>query len=233
MKVDVLMPTYNRAILVNGITLLERAIISFLEQDYDDARLLIYDDGSTDNTPYILGKYQKHPRINMIIGIANRKPPHNMNYMWDFAKAPLICQLHDDDQMTPNSISVRVKKFIDKPDLQAVYGGWTTQDINENNFTYYNPGKPDAERIIKEEYINFTTLMHKRDIPFRFDAELRYYFDWLFKIRLLNECKVDYVSDSVMLHTVHKGQETQQCRILGMNAPDEKLMREKLLRLSL
>lgn len=229
MKVDVLMPTYNRAIKFQDTTLVERAIMSFLDQDYHDSRLIIYNDASTDNTEQILKKFEKHPRIAIINSLVNRKPPNNMNFVWGWSDAELVCQLHDDDQMTRNSISVRVQKFLENPELHAVYGGATTQDITGNNFTYYPGEKPDAERILKEEYINFTTLMYRNNLPFRFDGQLRYYFDWLFKIRLLKECKVAHVTEPVMIHTVHKGQETQQCRILGMNEPDEKLMRTKLL----
>lgn len=229
MQVTVLMATYNRAsIIVKGISLLERAIISFLSQDYQKSNLVIYNDASTDNTIEILKKFEGHPRIEIFNGTENKLPPNNWNWIWDKAKGDLICQLHDDDELTADSLTLRVNKFINNPELQVVYGGVFTQDLDATYKHTHLGQAPDIERILREEYINFVTLMYRPNIPFRFDGELRYYFDWLFKIRCLKECKVDYVPDPVMLYTVHTGQETMKCRRENMNEPDEKLMRQKL-----
>lgn len=47
-KVDVLIPTYNRA------DYLKEAIESILENDFDSFRIIVYDDGSTDHTNEVI-----------------------------------------------------------------------------------------------------------------------------------------------------------------------------------
>lgn len=240
MKVSVLMPTYNRAQLVPGshaTTLLDRAIISVLEQGYPDMELLILNDGSTDATSLVLKQYAKFsqgpgkPVIKIWDEKINRMPPNNMNFLWEQATGDLICQMHDDDIMPEGSIEMRANEFKKNKSLQALYGGWTTQGIDESGRVNYYATEPNPARILTNEYINFTTLMYRRDLPFHFDGELRYYFDWLFKIRCLNECVSGAVPEPVMIHTVHEGQETAKCRRENLNAEQEKMMREKLSKL--
>lgn len=228
MKVTVLMATYNRTALVNGITLLERSIISFLNQDYKNADLIILNDGSTDDTIKILQKYEGHPKIKIHNFTGNKRPPNNWNWLWEQSNADLICQLHDDDELTENGITLRVNEFTKDPSLDVVYGGVFTQNIQATDLQIIKAQKPDKERIKVDEYINFVSLMYRPTIPFRFDPELRYYFDWLFKIRCLQECKVGYIEEPVMFYTVHHGQETNKCRRENMNIPEEKFMRHKL-----
>lgn len=228
MRVSVLMATYNRGFEVNGVPLVERAILSFLNQDYANAELVILNDGSTDNTSAILKKFKYNNRIRIYEFDANKRPPNNWNWLWSMAQGDLICQLHDDDELTPDSLTLRVQEFLRDPSLQVVYGGVQTQNLCATDFHIYPGEVPDINRIWREEYINFTTLMYRADLPFHFDPDLRYYFDWLFKIRCLTECNTGYVQKSVMRYTVHHGQETNKCRRENMNGPDEKLMREKL-----
>lgn len=229
MKVAVLLATYNRAQKVNGVPMIERSINSFLDQDYKNSDLIILNDCSTDETPQILSKYEGNERITIYHSDKNKVPPNNWNWLWGkVTDADLICQLHDDDNMTKNSISIRVSEFQHRPDYQVVYGGVNTQNINGEYRRTVNGEPPSLDRILKEEYINFVSLMYRPTLEFRFDPELRYYFDWLFKIRCLKECAVGYVVDPVMNYTEHIGQETNKCRREKMNEPDEQLMREKL-----
>lgn len=228
MRVTVLMATFNRSQIVNGISLLERSIISFLNQDYENSTLLILDDCSTDNTKDILKRYEGHPRIEIIYGTENRMPPNNWNYLWSLSTSDLICQLHDDDELMREGISMRVQRFIDDPELDVVYGGVVTQNLSVTQAQVIYAQEPSLERIVRDEYINFTTLMYRRTLPFRFDADLRYYFDWLFKIRCLKECKVGFVPNAVMRYTTHQGQESNRCRRENMNEIEERQMRLKL-----
>lgn len=230
MKVSVLLPTFNRGSAMGmSKSPLEKSIQSFLDQDYKNAELIILNDGSTDDSIHIIRYYATlSKRIKVFDYLTSFGPPKNMNFLWDQADGDLICQLHDDDELTHDSISLRVKEFEKNPELQVVYGGVFTNNLNGTD-EMLRPGEPaDDLRITKEEYINFTTLMYRRDLPFRFDSDLRYYFDWLFKIRCLNECLTGYIKEPVMYYTVHHGQESNKCRREGMNEPEEKIMRNKL-----
>lgn len=222
MKVSVLLPTYNRADLV------ERAIKSFIEQDYKDSELLILNDNSTDNTRQVLSFYNNNERIKIFNVDINFGPPKNQNFLWEQASGDLVCQLHDDDQLTTDSLSKRVELFKKDPNLQMVYGGAILQNINGDQIGTLLGYDPDKNRIMKHEYINFVTMMYRRDIPFKFEPGLRFYFDWLFKIRCLNELKCGYTPESVVKHTMHPGQETELCKREGLSKDQEQQMWTKL-----
>lgn len=216
MKVSVIMPTYNRAEMLRG------AIQSFLEQDYDNAELIILDNGSTDNTSQVLNEFLPHPKIWVVLRLDNLTPPHNFNKLLEFVDGDLICHLHDDDRLTKDSLSLRVKHFEKNPELDVVFAGWITDG------KVYPGAKPDADRIEKEEYINFLTMMFRSNVDMFMDTDLRYYHDWLLKIKCFREYTVGSIPEPVIDYTVHPGQASIECRKLGMNGPEERLMREKL-----
>jgi glycosyltransferase involved in cell wall biosynthesis len=223
MKVSVIMPTYNRA------EMLKEAIQSFFDQDYQDAELIILDNGSTDHTRDVIinmsfreGYYNGVDRISLYKNNSNITPPHNFNQLLKYATGDLICHLHDDDRLTKDSLSLRVEAFKKDPQLQVLYAGWITGDK-----TYYAP-RPDKERIMKDEYINFLTMMWRKDVNGWMDPDLRYYHDWLFKIQCFQKYKVGHIPDPVIYYTIHLGQASIECRKLGMNGPEEQLMRKKL-----
>ena len=228
MKVSVICPTYNRK------NLLHRAIESFLDQDYSDAELVILDNGTTDGTTEHLkhlvdisiAEFGKCP-IKVITRAINT-PFGSLNELWKNCTGDLICQLHDDDFLTPNSLTFRVNLFKNNPNLHVVWGGANLVDINGNK-TNFCPGEvPDAGRILKQDYINFTTLMWRRDLPFMFDDDFEFNMDWLFKIRCLKELRCDNVYAPVMNYTVHAGQETHRSRTSGAHDKEMAMIQTKL-----
>lgn len=219
-KVSVIMPTYNR------LELLKRAIDSFFEQIYDNSELLILDNGSTDGTAEYLKKFSNDKRVKIYTNEKNEK--HTLNFLWNKAKGDLICQLHDDDELCEYGLYYRVKCFEKNPNLGVVYGGVVEQDINGDIIRCIHPQVPDKNRILTDEYINFTTLMWRKGIKtrFMFDEELFYYADWFFKIRCLQECRTDITNAPIMRYTIHPGQES--VRLRGTGKEEEKIMRKKI-----
>ncbi len=220
MKVSVITPTYNR------LELLKRAVESFLNQDYINAEMIILDNGTSDGTTEYLCNLS-NPKIRFVHRTKNT-PIGSLNELWSHCKGDLICQLHDDDMLTANSISLRVEKFKQNPMLDMVYGGANLVNI-EGEKTNFCPGElPSLERLLKTDYINFTTLMWKREIPFKIDDDFEFNLDWLFKIRCLKELRCDYVYSAVMDYTVHPGQETHRSRLSGAHDREIKMLRQKI-----
>lgn len=217
MTVSVLMPTYNR------LDMLKEAIQSFLDQDYKEATLFVLNNGSTDGTGEYLDGLN-HPKIKVIGSNVNLTPPENFNVLLHhYAFGDLVCHLHDDDKLLKNGISLRVEAFKRNPNLQVLYAGWVT------NSRVYEGQPVDKERILREEYVNYLTLMWKREeVDGTLDPDLRYYHDWLFKIKCFKEYEVGFIPEPVVDYTIHLGQASIECRKLGMNGPEEQLMRKKL-----
>lgn len=221
MKVSVVMPTYNRA------KMLPAAIQSYLDQDYEgDCELFIFNNGSTDETQEIIDRYREKARpgrsINYLQAKYNTLPPENFNFLIDHVYGDLICHLHDDDRLTKDSLTLRVNKFKQDPSLDVIWAGWYVGD------RFYPGLPPDYERILRDEYINFTSLMWRKHVDAIMDKRLRYYHDWLFKIRCFQRYKVGHIEEPVMHYGVHLGQASVKCRQEGMNGPEEALMREIL-----
>lgn len=216
------MPTYNR------LELMKKAVKSFLNQDYENSELIILENGCSDGTREYL-KTIENDRIHVIYKDVN-SPLGSLNILWNHANGDLICQLHDDDELTSNSLSLRAKAFENDKFLDVCYGGWHNVAIGGRHLGTYKGQASNPARILQNEYINFTTLMWKNDLKhkFMFDEDLVYYVDWHFKIRCAMECTMTCVEGPVMFYGIHGGQETARCRSTGQNVPEEALMRKKI-----
>lgn len=213
MKVSVITPTCNRP------SLLERAIISFMSQEYQDKELLILVNGEyTDETIAVCEKYASlHSGIKW--EVSSKKRGEVFNRLWEMCEGELICQLHDDDLFfDKHSISIRVQEFFKNEFVEVVYGGVVEQDIHCNPLATHFGQRPSPHRSLWNEYINFTTMMWKRSIrnKFMFEGHLTYSLDNLFKIRCMMECCVAAISTPVMRYTIHEEQETRIGRMNGL-----------------
>lgn len=224
MKVSVIMPTYNR------LGLLKRAVQSFLDQDYFYSELIILDNGCTDGTTeYLLKLIHEGHRIRIIRREVN-SPLGGLNILWNAADGDLVCQLHDDDQLTWYGISQRVKAFERDKFLEVCYAGWTNRNLEGRDLGFYKGQASNPARILKNEYINFTTMMWKNSLKkkFMFDEELVFQVDNMFKIRCGMECTMTCIEESVMDYTIHNNQETYRARKENKLDAENKLMRQKL-----
>lgn len=100
-QVSVIIPTFNRA------TLLARSVESVLKQTYQDFELIIVSDGSTDNTDNIVLGYN-----DIRIKYLKHKKPKGAsaarNTGIKICKGQYIAFLDDDDEWTPNKLSLQI-----------------------------------------------------------------------------------------------------------------------------
>ncbi|HEX15580.1 MAG TPA: glycosyltransferase family 2 protein [Deltaproteobacteria bacterium] len=112
--VTVIIPTFNRREIV------KEAVKSVLDQDYPKIEVIVVDDGSIDGTGEEL-KEAFGPKIKYIYqnhGGASRA--RNKGVIE--AKGDLVCFLDSDDLMTPNSVSSRVRCFLEDERCEVAYG---------------------------------------------------------------------------------------------------------------
>ncbi|WP_163328950.1 glycosyltransferase [Desulfurobacterium thermolithotrophum] len=111
---SICIPTYNRA------NYLKEAIESILRQTYSNFEVIIYDDGSTDDTERIVKNFNDK-RIKYIKGKVNQGRPFARNKCIDLAKGNWIVWLDDDDKMEPELLSfyaVNINRF---PEVSVFY----------------------------------------------------------------------------------------------------------------
>jgi hypothetical protein len=129
-KVSVIIATYQRAHLVN------RAIASVFAQTYDDYEIIVVNDGSTDDTRYVLSDYG-----DRIIAIHqnNRGLAAARNAGIQVAQGEYIAFLDDDDLWAPQKLEHQIPLFVADQNIGLVYADMTV--FNETEIlpgTYLN-----------------------------------------------------------------------------------------------
>jgi glycosyltransferase involved in cell wall biosynthesis len=115
--VDVIMPTYNAA------KYLSIAIESVMAQTFEDWRILIVDDGSTDNTAEIVSGFAKRLGLKLeFIQQANGGPSRARNNAIGRSSADFLAFLDADDIWVPIRLSESLKCFEGRPQVGLTYG---------------------------------------------------------------------------------------------------------------
>jgi CMP-N-acetylneuraminic acid synthetase len=113
-KVTVYITSYNYANYV------EQAIESVLTQNFEDYELLIFDDGSTDNTPEVLKRYEDHPKIKIFYQ-ENSGLPKTCNNALRVSQGKYIMRLDADDYLDENALLVMSNVLDKNPNYGLVY----------------------------------------------------------------------------------------------------------------
>ena len=106
-RVSVIIPTYNRS------WCLSEAIDSVLSQTFQDMELIVVDDGSTDETPALLSRYDDRLRC---LRQTNRGVSVARNHGIQAANGALIAFLDSDDLWQPDKLARQVDFFDRQPD---------------------------------------------------------------------------------------------------------------------
>ena len=103
--VTVILTTFNQG------RWLKEAIESVLSQTFDDWELMIVDNGSTDESPRIIGSYAQHPKVTAIRYEQNT--PHTIinNEAIRQARGRYVSLLCGDDYYLPRKLELQVAEF--------------------------------------------------------------------------------------------------------------------------
>jgi teichuronic acid biosynthesis glycosyltransferase TuaG len=101
--IDVLIPCYN------NVYSIEDAIRSVLDQNYEQLRILIYDDGSTDGTTELLKSFEKHNgNIIVVYSNCNRGVGVARNELLKLVTSEYVAFLDADDRWYPNKLAKQI-----------------------------------------------------------------------------------------------------------------------------
>lgn len=121
--VSVIIPTYSRN------EMLERAILSILNQTYKNIEIIVVDDNNPKSehrkyTENIMKKYKENYKVKYIKNTRNLGAALSRNEGILNSEGEIICFLDDDDEYMENCIEEKVNFFIknDNPRLALVYG---------------------------------------------------------------------------------------------------------------
>ncbi len=111
--VSVLMPVYN---MQNSVL---DSLQSVLQQSHQNFELLLFDDGSTDNTVEKINSIQD-PRLTLFKGITNQGRPFARNFLLQKAKGKYIAWLDADDLAYPSRLYKQIEFCENNPKCVAV-----------------------------------------------------------------------------------------------------------------
>ncbi len=127
MKISVIIPVYNRAAAIR------RAIDSVLAQSYSAHEIIVVDDASTDDTPYVLQQYAE--KIRLIALPENCGVSSARNAGIQAASGDWLAFLDSDDEWLPHKLKMAVEFHQQHPD----YLIFQTEEIWIRNGRRVNP----------------------------------------------------------------------------------------------
>lgn len=159
-RVSVIMGVYNC-----GKTL-ESAVESILRQTYTNWELILCDDGSSDNTYELAGKYaEQYPeKIILLCNERNRKLSGTLNRCLEKAGGELIARMDGDDISRPERLEKQVQYLLDHPDVDLV--GTQMQWFDETGHTgiLKAPLHPVPEMLRGGTPIHHATILTYRSV---------------------------------------------------------------------
>ena len=133
--VDIILPNFNKA------TYLKEAVDSIFQQTYENWKLYIIDDCSTDKSKIILEKFKNSEKVKIIYLYKNMGPSFCRNYGMRISSSKYISFMDSDDYWTKDKLQEQIS-FMEK-----------------NNFKFtYTDYIPFFEKNGKKKFINKTTL---------------------------------------------------------------------------
>lgn len=107
-SVTVLIPVYN------GAEHIGECLESVLHQSYEQYKVVVVNDGSTDNTLEVLRNY---PEVEVLSYEENKGISYALNYGIDHIDTDYIVRMDADDIMHPQRLEIQVKFMEDNPDV--------------------------------------------------------------------------------------------------------------------
>lgn len=160
--VSILICTYNRE---GEVSL---AIQSALGQTYDNIEVVVYDDGSEDNTHAVLGRWHKTAGITVAGSRINRGVGHARNALLELASGDFLAWLDSDDMANQWRIELLLET-LRKYDTPFVRSGFTQFSRKEGLELWLDP--PVYKTRL--QYACATTLVRAKEaktVPYQEDV---------------------------------------------------------------
>ncbi|TRX29452.1 glycosyltransferase family 2 protein [Flavobacterium franklandianum] len=123
--VSIAIPFYNTE------KYLDLAIQSIIDQTYQNWRLLLINDGSTDASLAIARKYENDPRVTIYSDGQNKNMSFRLNEFAKIVTTKYLARMDADDIMHPKKIEKQIQLLESHPEIDVL--GTNAYSINENS----------------------------------------------------------------------------------------------------
>ena len=182
--IDIIIPVYNSEKYI------ENTVMSVLKQTYKYWRLIIVDDGSTDNTRKILyklyKKYRNKKKIIILKNDVNKGQALSRNLALKYSTSKLVAFLDSDDFWDKNKLKNQIK-FMMSNNYDFTYTDYKI--IKKNKITTIKvPDYFDYKKFIHNSSINTCSIILKKKIIKNiYFKNLRFSEDYFFKCQILKK----------------------------------------------
>jgi glycosyltransferase involved in cell wall biosynthesis len=197
-KVSIVLPTYN------GAKYLRQSMDSCLRQTHQNLELIVVDDGSSDETPHIVGSYTD-PRIHYVRHPKNRGLPCGLNTGFAQATGDYLTWTSDDNLFLPAAIERMVRGAEAGPhafvfcDYYRFHG--PDPALGTTRVTL-----PDQPQLDKGNCIGYCFLYSRevRDRVGDYDPNARLAEDYDYWIRVSKQFRLVHLSEPLYLTRFHE-----------------------------
>lgn len=213
--VDILLPVRN------GLPYVEEAIKSILDQTFNDFKLFVIDDGSTDETAAIARNYARSDSRIRLITPSGNGLIDALNDGLDMATSPLIARMDADDISMPKRLERQVAYLKANPEV-IVAGCWIEYIDGEGKslrkMERYPTSPTDVERQLfsNSNPIAHPTVMMRRDLVRAvggYRRPLKAAEDYDLWLRLAETGKLANLPEALLRYRLHPDQVSAEQRL--------------------
>lgn len=217
--VSIILPAYNAEKYINT------AIDSVISQSYRCWELLIIDDGSSDDTSDICGKYEKKDDRIKVITTKNQGVSAARNKGLEISLGKYITFLDADDMLPTDSLKARVEYLESNPNIDVVDGVVLVMDSEmENEIRRYVPYfdgilLPKLARLDEGVFFNVCYMFRGACLSaVRFDENVTHAEDLIFFVKLSQANKATYASIPSEVYSYRKTGSSAMSNLSGLQA---------------
>lgn len=202
-KLSVLMCVYNAA------EFLQQSIESILVQTFTDFELLIWDDGSSDNSFEIISSYQD-PRIRVFRNSHNKGIAYTCNNLIRESKGEYLSRHDSDDISLPGRFQKQMDFLQKYPEISLCGTNVTVfGDKRQKKFYPLRDEEIRAYMILNDPFCTSTVIFKRPEIPVYFDESLVVSEDYSFFFELSKFTKMANLADHLLNYRWHPKNITQ------------------------
>ena len=187
----------------NAAEFLQQSIESILEQTFTDFELLIWDDGSSDNSFEIISSYQD-PRIRVFRNSRNRGIAYSCNNLIRESKGEYLSRHDSDDISLPGRFQKQMDFFEKHPKTKVC--GTNVTVFGDKRLKKFYPLRDEEIRaymILNDPFCTSTVIFKKPEIPVYFNESLVVSEDYSFFFELSKFTKMANLAEHLLNYRWH------------------------------
>ncbi|HEX7609000.1 MAG TPA: glycosyltransferase family 2 protein [Candidatus Cryosericum sp.] len=223
--VDVLVPTYNRSVM------LHRCLESIQAQTYSDIRVIIGDNCSDDDTGTVAQDFcSRDRRFSYVRNSTNLGMFGNVNALVSRATAPYVHIMHDDDWLEPSFYERMIAGLEESPEA-----GWAwprvilSEGENEtairlpDRFSHDQvlPGEIAFEELLQGNFVTFPAVVLRTSVLREVGPFSGYISaDWLMWLRIALHHDLKFIDTPLFHYRLHEEQASMDTLRMGKGVID-------------